>query len=105
MKAAGVISFGTDLVNPDFAKLADACGIFGRNVADPAELEDTLRAAFDHPGPALVSVKVDKHELSLPPSIDFEQAKGFGIYLVKAMLNGRGNEILDLAKTNIREIS
>jgi pyruvate dehydrogenase (quinone) len=52
----------------------------------------------------LVSVKVAKHELSLPPTIDFEQAKGFGIYLVKAMLNGRGNEILDLAKTNWREI-
>jgi pyruvate dehydrogenase (quinone) len=104
MKAVGVISFGTDLVNPDFAKLAEACGVFGRNVEDPAELEGALRAALDHPGPALVSAKVDKHELSLPPTIDFEQAKGFGIYLVKAVLNGRGDEILDLAKTNLREI-
>jgi len=104
MKAVGVISFGTDLVNPDFAKLAEACGIFGRNVEDPGELEQTLRAAFDHPGPALVSVKVAKNELSMPPTIDFEQAKGFGIYLVKAMLNGRGDEILDLAKTNWRAL-
>ena len=103
MKAVGIISFGTDLVNPDFAKLADACGIYGRNVEDPAELEDVLRAAFDHPGPALVSVKVANQELSMPPTIDFEQAKGFGIYLVKAMLNGRGDEILDLVKTNLRE--
>lgn len=103
MKAVGVVSFGTDLVNPDFAKLADACGIFGRNVEDPGELEEVLRAAFAHPGPALVSVKVNKHELSLPPTIDFEQAKGFGIYLVKAMLTGRGDEILDLAKTNLRD--
>jgi pyruvate dehydrogenase (quinone) len=104
MKAVGVMSFGTDLVNPDFAKLAEACGVFGRNVEDPGELENVLRAALDHPGPALVAVKVAKHELALPPTIDFEQAKGFGIYLVKAMLNGRGNEILDLAKTNWREI-
>ena len=103
MKAVGVVSFGTDLVNPDFAKLADACGIFGQNVEDPGELEEVLRAAFAHPGPALVSVKVNKHELSLPPTIDFEQAKGFGIYLVKAMLTGRGDEILDLAKTNLRD--
>jgi pyruvate dehydrogenase (quinone) len=104
MKAAGIISFGTDLVNPDFAKVADACGILGRNVQDPGELEEALRAALDHPGPALVSVKVARQELSMPPTIDFEQAKGFGIYLVKAMLNGRGDEVLDLAKTNLRAL-
>jgi pyruvate dehydrogenase (quinone) len=103
MKAVGVISFGTDLLNPDFAKLAEACGIFGRNVDDPGELEGALRAALEHDGPALVSVKVASQELSLPPTIDFEQAKGFGLYLIRAMLNGRGNEILDLAKTNWRE--
>ena len=102
MKAVGVVSFGTDLVNPDFAKLAEACGIYGRYVDDPGELEDALRAAFEHPGPALVSVKVARHELSLPPTIDFEEAKGFGIYMIKAMLNGQGSEILDLAKTNLR---
>jgi pyruvate dehydrogenase (quinone) len=104
MKAAGIISFGTDLVNPDFAKVADACGILGRNVQDPGELEAALHAALDHPGPALVSVKVARQELSMPPTIDFEQAKGFGIYLVKAMLNGRGDEVLDLAKTNLRAL-
>jgi pyruvate dehydrogenase (quinone) len=103
MKAVGIISFGTDLVNPDFAKLADACGIFGRNVEEPAELEDAIRAALDHPGPALVAVKVAPQELSMPPTIDFEQAKGFGMYLIKAMLNHRGNEIVDLVKTNLRE--
>jgi pyruvate dehydrogenase (quinone) len=102
MKAAGVISFGTDLVNPDFAKLADACGIFAQNVEDSGKLEEALRAALAYPGPALLSVKVARHELSFPPTIDFEQAKGFGIYLVKAMLNGKGDEILDLAKTNLR---
>jgi pyruvate dehydrogenase (quinone) len=104
MKAAGVISFGTDLVNPDFARLADACGIFGRNVEDPRDLENALVAALDYPGPALLSVKVARQELSLPPTIDFEQAKGFGIYLLKAALNGRGDEILDLAKTNLRDL-
>jgi pyruvate dehydrogenase (quinone) len=104
MKSAGVISFGTNLVNPDFAKIADACGIFGQNVADAGDLEAALRAALDHPGPALVSVKVANQELSMPPTISFEQAKGFGIYMVKAMLNHRGNEILDLAKTNLREL-
>jgi pyruvate dehydrogenase (quinone) len=102
MKAAGVLSFGTDLVNPDFSKIGEACGIFSRTVEDPNDIEEALRAALLHPGPALVCVKVARHELSLPPTIDFEQAKGFGIYLVKAMLSGKGDEILDLAKTNLR---
>jgi pyruvate dehydrogenase (quinone) len=102
MKAAGVVSFGTNLVNPDFAMLAEACGVFARTVEDPGDLEEAIRAALDHPGPALLSVKVARNELSMPPTIDFEQAKGFGIYLVKAMLNGKGDEILDLAKTNLR---
>src|SRR5271163_2952975 len=104
MKAVGVISFGTDLLHPDFAKLADACGNFSRNVEDPGELEEALRAAFAHPGPALVSVKVARQELSMPPTIEFEQAKGFGMYLIKAMLNGRGDEVLDLVKTNLRDV-
>jgi pyruvate dehydrogenase (quinone) len=103
MKAAGLISFGTDLINPDFAKIAEACGMYARNVEDPGEIEQALREAFNYPGPALVSVKVARQELSLPPSIDFAQAKGFGLYLVKAMLNGRGDEILDVAKTNLRD--
>jgi pyruvate dehydrogenase (quinone) len=104
MKAAGIVSFGTDLVNPDFAKLADACGIYARNVEDAGKREEAIRAALDYPGPALLSVKVAKHELSFPPTIDFEQAKGFGIYLIKAMLNGKGDEIIDLAKTNLRAL-
>jgi pyruvate dehydrogenase (quinone) len=65
-------------------------------------LEPALGAAFDHAGPALASVKVAKHELSFPPTIDFDEAKGFGIYMIKAMLNGKGDEILDLAATNLR---
>jgi pyruvate dehydrogenase (quinone) len=66
-----------------------------RNPEDPEEMEPAQRAALDHAGPALVSVKVAKHELSFPPAIDFEKAKGFEIYLIKTMLNSKGDEILD----------
>jgi pyruvate dehydrogenase (quinone) len=104
MKAAGILTFGTDLVNPDFAKLAEACGIFGQNVETPEELEPALVAALAHPGPALVSVKVARQELSMPPTINFDQAKGFGMYLVKAVLSHRGDELLDLAETNLRDL-
>jgi thiamine pyrophosphate-dependent acetolactate synthase large subunit-like protein len=58
---------------------AIACVVFARNVEDPGDLEEAIRAAFHHAGPALLSVKVAKHKLSFPPTIDFEQAKGFGV--------------------------
>jgi pyruvate dehydrogenase (quinone) len=49
----------------------------------------TLEQAFKHDGPALVEVLVHRQELSMPPTITFEQAAGFGIFVVKAILSGR----------------
>jgi pyruvate dehydrogenase (quinone) len=60
-----------------------------------------LRRAFEHNGPALVDVVVNRLELSMPASITKEQALGFSLYLVKAVLNGRGDEVIDLARTNL----
>jgi pyruvate dehydrogenase (quinone) len=37
----------------------------------------------------------------MPPAITFDQAKGFGLYLLRAVLSGRGDEVLDLADTNL----
>jgi len=104
MKAVGVLSFGTDLVNPDFARLAESCGLFAQNVDSPDDLESAIAAALAHPGPALVAVKVAKQELAMPPTITLEQAKGFGVYMVKAALNHRGDELIDLAQTNLRAL-
>jgi len=101
MKAAGLLDFGTDLVNPDFAKLAEAAHILGLRVEKPEELEPALRHALDHPGPALVDVIVNRQELSMPPSITAQQALGFSLYMMKAVMNGRGDEVLDLAKSNL----
>jgi pyruvate dehydrogenase (quinone) len=101
MKAAGLVSFGTDLLNPDFAKLADAAGIFGVRVEKPEELRPALMKALQHDGPALVDVIVNRQELSIPPTITAEQALGFSLYMVKAVLSGRGDEVIDLVKTNL----
>ena len=101
MKAAGLISFGTDLVNPDFARLADAAGILGIRVEKPEELRPALTRALQHDGPALVDVIVNRQELAIPPSISAEQALGFSLYMVKAVLSGRGDEVIDLVKTNL----
>jgi pyruvate dehydrogenase (quinone) len=101
MMSAGFVPFGTDLKNPDFSKVAEACGLLGVRVTTPEELKPALERAFAYDGPALVDVLVQRRELSMPPSISASQALGFGLYLTKAVLNGRGDEIIDLAKANL----
>jgi pyruvate dehydrogenase (quinone) len=101
MKAAGVLEHGTTLVNPNFADLAKSAGILGLRVEDPADLKGALVEAFQHDGPALIDVVVSRMELSLPPTIKLDQAVGFNLWMLKAVLNGRGDEVVDLAKTNL----
>ncbi|MBO2011447.1 ubiquinone-dependent pyruvate dehydrogenase [Hymenobacter negativus] len=101
MKAAGIIEYGTELDNPDFGAVAEAAGLKGFRVSDPANLESVLREALAHDGPALVDAVVKRQELSMPPSIELKQAQGFGLYALKALMNGKGSELLELAKTNL----
>src|SRR5258707_300589 len=101
MKAAGLIDYGTDLVNPNFAKLAESADILGLRVEKPECLGPALQRALAHDGPALVEVIVNRQELAMPPTITAEQALGFSLYMVRAVLNGRGDEVIDLAKTNL----
>jgi pyruvate dehydrogenase (quinone) len=101
MKAAGIVNFGTDLVNPDFAAVSRAMGAFGRRVEHPSELEQALTDAFAHDGPAIVDVVTARQELSIPPAISAEQAKGFSLYAIRTIMAGRADELLDLVTTNV----
>jgi len=101
MKASGFIDTGTDLKNPDFAAMATAMGVTAFRVEDSDDLEPALTQALAHPGPVLVDVVVATQELVIPSSIKLAQAKGFGLYVLKAVVNGRGDEVLDLALTNL----
>ena len=101
MKAAGYLDTGTDLRNPDFAAMANAIGVKGIRVEESADLEAALKEAFAHPGPVLVDVLTAKQELVTPPKIQFEQAKGFSLFMLKAIINGRGDEVVALAETNL----
>ncbi|SEQ11779.1 pyruvate dehydrogenase (quinone) [Mycobacterium sp. 88mf] len=101
MKAAGIVTFGTDLVNPDFAAVAQAMGMFGRRVTEPADLERAVADAFAHDGPAVIDVHTARQELSIPPAITVEQAKGFSLYAIRTILAGRADELLDLVTTNV----
>jgi pyruvate dehydrogenase (quinone) len=101
MKAAGFLNVGTDLDNPDFGKIAEAAGIKGIRVEDPKALKGALKQAFSHDGPALVDVVTAGMELVMPPKIEAEQALGFSLYAAKAIINGRGTELVELARTNL----
>ena len=101
MKASGHPGTNVALRNPDFAEVARAIGLHGIRVEDSDALEPALREAFAHDGPALVDVVTARHELSVPPRIEAAQAKGFSLYMLRAVLSGRGDEVLELAAANL----
>jgi pyruvate dehydrogenase (quinone) len=104
MKAAGIVNYGTDLDNPDFAAIARATGLFGVRVDKAGDLPDALREAFGHDGPALVDVHTVREELSLPPKLTYGQLKGFTLYATRTILSGGGEELVELTKSNLREL-
>jgi pyruvate dehydrogenase (quinone) len=101
MKAAGIVNYATGLDNPQLAEVAAAIGLWARRVERPSDLEEALWGAFAHEGPALVEVMTARQELSVPPAVSVEQAKGFTLYAIRTILSGRGEELLDLVTTNV----
>jgi pyruvate dehydrogenase (quinone) len=102
LKATGYLDTNVDLSKTDFCAIAKAAGIFALRVEDSAVLAVSLKQAFAHPGPALVDVVTSKHELAMPPKVQMAHVKGFSLYMLRAVLSGRGDEIVELAKTNLR---
>ena len=101
MKAAGIMDFTTDLRNPNFAKIAEGAGLLGLKAETSDDVEPMIAQALKYDGPALIEVPVSRQELSMPPTITYEQAKGFSLFMMRAVLSGRGDEIIDLAKVNL----
>jgi pyruvate dehydrogenase (quinone) len=104
MKAAGFVNYGTDLANPDFAAVANALGIRGFRVEHAADLPAAIDEFLAHDGPAVLDVVTARQELSMPPSITAEQVKGFTLYAIRTVMSGRGDELIDLARTNLRQV-
>jgi pyruvate dehydrogenase (quinone) len=100
MKVAGLPPFGTDLKNPDFAKMAAAIGIKGIRVESPENIQSAVEKALAHDGPVLIDVVVNPTELAMPPKVELSQAKGFGVYMLKQIFNGNGKEVWQTLKTN-----
>ena len=100
MKVIGMPPFGTDLKNPNFAKMAEAIGITGIRVENSEDVPAAIEKALAHDGPVLIDVLTNPTELVMPPEVNIEQAKGFGIYMIKQTLLGDGAEVWDTLKSN-----
>ena len=100
-RSAGFIENGTTLKNPDFAAMANATGVRGIRLEDPGDVVEGVADALANDGPVLIDAVVNRSELAMPPAITAEMAKGFTLYMVKAILSGRGGDVIDLAATNL----
>lgn len=104
MEVAGIPDIETDMLNPDFDKLAEAMGMYGITINDPADVRAALEKAFQQAGPALITINTDPNALAMPPKMTFEQMKGFAFYMGKMMISGRANEVLKIIKSNYKHL-
>jgi pyruvate dehydrogenase (quinone) len=104
MEVAGLPDYQTDLRNPNFAKMAEAIGIMGVRIENPADVSSGLKKALQHSGPALIDVMTDPNAVSLPSHITVEQVVGYGLTMGKLVLSGHIDEVVDTIETNIRYI-
>lgn len=102
MKANGLPDTAVTLKNPNFAAMAEAMGIFAVRADVADKLEESVAAALAHDGPALIDVVSARQELLMPPRTTLGQAEHFGLFALKAVLDGRMSELVDLARTNLR---
>jgi pyruvate dehydrogenase (quinone) len=100
-KSSGFLDFGTSFKNPNFAAMAEASGVRGIRIDDPADVDDGIAAALSHDGPVLVDAVVSRMVLPVPPAITAEMAKGFTLYMVKAVFGGQAHDLIDLARANL----
>ena len=100
-KSTGFINTGTDFKNPNFAAMAEAVGVRGIRIERPDAVESGIAAALAHNGPVLVDAVVNRMELAMPPKVQIEMAKGFSLYMLKAVLDGRASDLIDLARSNV----
>jgi pyruvate dehydrogenase (quinone) len=100
-KSTGFLDFGTGFKNPNFAMMAEAAGIRGIRIEHPTEVDDGIAQALAHDGPVLIDAVVNRQELAMPPAVTADMVKGFTLFMARAVMNGRGDELIDLARTNL----
>jgi len=104
MEVAGIPDLETDMLNPDFTKVAEAMGMPGITITDPEEVKSGLEKAFLMDGPVLVTVQTDPNALAMPPKLEFDQMKGYAFYMGKMMLTGRMDEVFNMISSNYKHL-
>lgn len=102
-KVEGLLDAFTELKNPDFARLAEAMGIYGRRVESADTLDEAIQDVLSRPGPALLDVRVNRYELVMPPKVEAGQVLHTALYSAKALLSGRGDEVGELLRSNFAD--
>jgi pyruvate dehydrogenase (quinone) len=102
MQEAGVVPFGVEFKNPNFAKVAEAMGAKGIRIEEPGDVREALAAALAHKdGPVVVDAVVDAYALSLPSHVPFHAAKGFTLSLAKQVLSGKMDSVIKTIEHNV----
>ena len=104
MQVAGIPDLETNMLNPDFLKIAEAMGMPGIGIDNPDDVKSGLEKAFMHEGPVLVSIQTDPNALAMPPKLEFDQMKGFALYMGKMMLSGRMDEVFKIISSNYKHL-
>lgn len=105
MEVQGLPDNETDMVNPDFALVAQAMGFKGINVHQPSGVESALREALAENGPVLLNIFTNPASLAMPPKVEWEQIKGYTLSMSKLILGGRMDEVLDTVKSNYKHLT
>ena len=104
MEVDGLPDWQTNMLNPDFAQVAEAMGMTGFNVSDPDKVLTTLYNAFEIDGPVLINIMTDPNALAMPPKIEIGQMVGFAQSMYKLLINGRSQEVIDTINSNYKHI-
>lgn len=102
MRVQGYMDWQTDMVNPDFVKLAESMNIAAWEAKEISEVEEALINGFKHDGPAVINIYTDPNALAMPPSVNFDQMKGFAESMGKLMINGKFADIVDTTKSELK---
>ena len=104
MEVAGIADLETDMLNPDFVKIAEAMGMAGITINDPSEVKPGIDKAFSLEGPVLVNILTDPYALAMPPKLEFNQMKGYSLFMGKMMLSGRMDEVFKIVSSNYKHL-
>lgn len=104
MEVDGLPDNETDMVNPDFALVAQAMGYKGITINQPDDVEVAIANAFAEDGPILLNIMTNPNALAMPPKIEWEQIKGMTVSMTKLMLGGKMSEVFDTIKSNYKHL-